>query len=133
MHTAVSVVTTGFLVTAVAAPGHSQPSLEWLQGPPPPRQPDGETNRIITQSLEDVGERYRGAPAYYNGGIYGDIIGTFFGLLATGSYAQAYKLRDGVCAAWRAMPPDGPFTGHAFIGGMEVNLDKTARTNRAFL
>jgi hypothetical protein len=122
MHTAISVVTMGFLLTAVAA--QSQPSLEWLHGPPPPLQPEGETNRVIAHSLEAVGERYRGAPAYYNGGIYGDIIGTFFGFLATGSYAQAHKLRDGVCAAWRVMPPNGPFTGHAFVDGTEVSLDK---------
>jgi hypothetical protein len=124
MRIAIGVVTTGLLLTAVAASGQPQPSLEWLQGPPPPRQPEGETDRIITEGLEAVGERYRGAPAYYNGGIYGDIIGTFFGLLATGSYAQARTLRDAVCAAWRVMPPNGPYTGHASIGGVEVSLDK---------
>ncbi len=124
MHTAIGVVATGFLLTAGAAIAQPQPALAWLQGPPPPLQPAGETDRIITQSLEAVGERYRGAPAYYNGGIYGDIIGTFFGLLATGAYAQAHELREGVCAAWRVMPSNGPFVGQAVVGGIEVSLDK---------
>jgi hypothetical protein len=124
MPIALYVVATGFLLTAQAVTAQSRPSLEWLQGPPPPSQPKGETNRIISESLEAVGQRSQGAPAYYNDGIYGDIIGTFFGLLVTGSYAQARDLRGGVCAAWRVMSPNGPFTGHAVVGGVEVSLDR---------
>ena len=130
MGTAPSVVTLGFLVTAVAATAQPPPSLGWLQGPPPPVQSEGETNRVISKGLEAVGERYRGAPAYYNEGIYGDVIGVFFGLLATGSYARAHELRDGVCAAWRAMPRNGPFTGHASVGGVDVNLDQVCGLQR---
>ncbi|HJS87474.1 MAG TPA: hypothetical protein VJ779_18630, partial [Acetobacteraceae bacterium] len=89
MPIALPAVAAGLLLAALTVAEQPRPSLEWLQGPPPPAQPEGETNRIISKSLEAVGERYQGAPAYFNEGIYGDIIGTFFGLLATGSYAQA--------------------------------------------
>jgi hypothetical protein len=125
-----SVFTLGLLLTAVTAAAQPQPSLGWLRGPPPPIQPEGETNRVISKGLEVVGERYRGAPAYYNEGIYGDVTGVFFGLLATGSYARARELRDGVCAAWRAMPRNGPFTGRAAVGGVDVDLDKMCGLER---
>jgi hypothetical protein len=125
-----SVLTLGVLLTAATVAAQPQPSLGWLQGPPPPVQPEGETNRVISKGLEAVGERYRGAPAYYNDGIYGDVIGVFFGLLAAGSYARARELRDGVCAAWRAMPRNGPFTGRASVGGVDVDLDRMCGLER---
>jgi len=130
MGTVPSVVMLGVLLTAVAASAQPQQSLDWLQGPPPPVQPEGETSRVISKGLEAVGERYRGAPAYYNDGVYGDVIGVFFGLLATRSYARARELREGVCAAWRAMPRNGPFTGHASVGGVDVDLDKMCGLER---
>lgn len=129
MRVAIGVVSTGFLLTAVGAAGQ-RADLAWLQGPPPPATAEGGADHTIAQGLEEVGERYRGLPAYYNGGIYGDVIGTFFGLLATGAYAQAHKLRDGVCAAWRVMPPSGPFIGHATVGGVEVSLDTMCGTRK---
>ncbi len=113
------VVTAGFLLAGPAVAEQPGPSPGRLQEPFAPSQPDGETNRLISKGLEAVGPRYDGALAYYNDGIYGDTIGTFFGF-----YAQAHALQDGVCAAWRAMPPNGPFTGHASVGGLEVSLDK---------
>jgi hypothetical protein len=117
------------LVTCCAAAGvvaraQPPPSLQWLQGPPPPAEPKGETEHTIRKGLEAVSPPYEGRPAYVNEGVYGDIIGVFFGLLATGSYGQAHELREGVCAAWRKMPPNGPFSGHASVGGVEVNLDR---------
>ena len=130
MRTAMGIAITGLLLTVIPATAQPPPSLEWLRGPPPPPPPEGETDRIIIQRLEAVGERHRGMPPYYNGGIYGDIIGTFFGLLATGAYDQARGLRDGVCAAWRVMPPSGPFTGRASIGGVDVILDTMCGVNK---
>lgn len=115
---------------AVVAMAQPQPSLDWLQGPPPAVQPKGETEHVIDQGLGGIGVPYQGRPAYFNGGIYGDIIGVFYGLLASGSYAQAFELRGGVCAAWRDMPPNGPFASRAKIGGIEVNLDRMCGLQR---
>ena len=126
MGTAPPLVGLGLLAAAVAA--QPPPPLGWLQGPPPP--PAADTDRAISEGLEAVGERYQGVPGYHNGGVYGDIVGVFFGLLATGSYAPARELRDGVCAAWRAMPPNGPFNGRATVGGVEVDLDRMCGLQR---
>lgn len=119
------------LLAAAAAGAQAEPPPAWLQGPPPHQLPKGsDINSIIADNLDATGGRYQGAPLYYNGGIYGDIIGLFFGLLLSGSYEQAHRLQGAVCAVWRAMPGNGPFTGKLSIDGVEVNLDTMCGVHR---
>jgi hypothetical protein len=121
------------LTSPLLAASHSaalaEPLPAWLQGSPPPLPSSGaDTDRMIADSLEEAGGR--GIPLTFNGGIYGDIIGVFFGFLASGSYDRAYRMQDGVCAAWRVLPPNGPFKGAATIDGTEVSLDRMCGIGR---
>jgi hypothetical protein len=103
---------------------------EWLQGPPPSLAARSDIDGVIANNLDAASGRYQGLRLYYNGGIYGDIIGLFFGLLLAGSYDKAHELQEGVCAAWRAMPANGPFTGKLSIEGQQVSLDKMCGVQR---
>ena len=114
-----------------AASNAAQPLPAWLQGPPP-ALPPASTNieTVIADTLDSVSGRYQGYRLYYNPGVYGDIIGIFFGLLSSASYEQAHRLQGAVCVVWHSMPADGPFTGRVSISGTEVSLDTMCGVRR---